>query len=92
MCAPDRFLDVPHSDEEQLNAGDLAKNHQLSCSSSGDGVDEEMEGPVLGCFSSGSAPAFVSLQLPLPRSSEFGLWDDTRERQCYEQIKDIITP
>lgn len=92
MCELGRFLDVPRSGEEQLNAGDLAKDRQLSCSSSDDGVDEEMGDLVLVCFSSGFALAFASLQLPLPRSSGSGLWGDTRERQYCEQIKDIITP
>lgn len=88
----DRSLDVPHSDEEQLNAEDLAKDHQWNCSSSDGGVGEGMGDQELVCFSSGSAPAFVSLQLPLPHSFGSGLWDDTRELQCYEQIEDIIAP
>ncbi len=74
--------------EAQLSAVGLGDDHQWNCSLNGGGVDAETEVLVVVCFATVSAPAFFAPQLPLLHSSEFGLWDDIIEHQCYEQIRD----
>lgn len=70
---------------------DQGGDHQLSCSLSGGDVDAEMVIQGLVCSAFDFAPAFDVPQQPSPHSCASGSWDGTRELQCCEQIKDIVT-
>lgn len=85
MCETGQALDDPHSDEERLNVVDLVKDPRSSCSSNGDGVDEEKEALEPDCSAFGSALACVFLLQPSLRSSEFDWWGGKVGHQCYAQ-------
>lgn len=88
----DQCLAVVQLGEARESAVGQANAHLSSCSSSDDGVGVVKEGQVLGYFASDFVLVFDALQLPLPHSSLFGLLDDIKEHQYYEQIEDRAIP
>lgn len=83
---------MAHLDEARESVGDQANVHLSNCSSSDDGVGVVKGDQVLECFASDFVLVSVFLQLPSPHSSVSDSSDDTKERQCYEQIEDRATP